>query len=1266
MQLIFFLLALYVAGILFILPFWTIKKIAGLSKKNQELKLWIGNLEYEIRKLRAANPHDAAESKPERPATPPVVGKAVPPPPVAIPPAVAEWWTERPEPPPPKTPAPAGNFPVREEPPGKPFVPEAVPTLRLPEIPEPEPVAPAPQGPTWFDSINWEQFMGAKLFAWLGGLALFLALAFFVKYSFEHDLIPPALRVAIGFVLGAGFVVGGLKISREKYAITSQTLMAVGIVSLYAVTFSCRSIYHFEFFGPVPTFLLMSLITATAFILAVRLEAQVIAILGILGGFLTPALLSTGVDNPAGLFGYIAVLDLGLAAVALHRRWFYLVPLGAAGTVIMMAGWAGKFFVPEKTLTAMAVNIGFCALFIGTVEAARRLDRSSSMVLRTAIALTAIAFCFAWYFLGFPGIASRTTLFFGYIILISAGVFFLAWRERQDWLVAGTAGISVLMLMRWTSETFSGFRTPVTMTACLVFCAIYLSVYLFARRRKRGSQPVLWAAVGLPAVALGFAAFFLGSPEAAARTGLFFSFVFVVSLFLFVLAWLEGQGRLIAGVAGITALLMIRWAGRTFRPEQAPVVVTVCLVFCAIYFVVYLIARHWQRASLPVLWAAVGLPFVNMAFALFLMKHHAVSASPGLLFLFIVASDGFLLLIAWLDDRLPKLHLVAGLTVFGLLSTWTAGHLNNALLPWALAIYLVFAALHTVFPLLLERKRPASAPTWWSQLFPPLALLLMLLPIFKLESVSFLLWPAILLVDLIAVGLAVLSASTLSVAAVLFLTLVATGLTLFRIPVASGLDLPLLLVIGGFTVFFFAASLWLARRPANSVPASGGQPSAIFGDPRVHLPAFASLLPFLLLIMACARLSVPDPSAVFGLGLLLVVLTLGLTVILLPAKTRQETGNPTDEQSGGRQAGVEWLPACSLAGLAALELVWHSRHFSPAAAGGPLAWYIGFYAVFAGYPFLFRRGFSRFTAPWAVAAMSGLAQFWMVYQAIKTGWPGAHPFLGAVPALFALAPLVSLVVILRTVAVDNPKRLNQLAWFGGAALVFITLIFPIQFERQWLTVAWALEGAALIWLFHRVPHPALRATGVVLLVTAFVRLALNPAVLGYHVRGDIAIFNWYLYAYGLATAALFVSARLLAPPRQEVLGLNAPPLLSTLGTILAFLLLNIEIADFFTAPEASIPAFKFSGNFARDMSYTIGWALFALGLLAAGIWQKARAARYAAIALLSVALLKLFFHDLARLEALYRIGALLAVAMIAMLASFAYQRFLPNNENSSS
>ena len=158
--------------------------------------------------------------------------------------------------------------------------------------------------------------------------------------------------MAIGFLAGLGLLVGGVVMSRKNFAVLSQTLCATGVVILYAVTFACRSIYHFEFFGPLPTFLLMALITATAFLLAVRLNALVVAILGMLGGFLTPILLSTGQDNPLGLFGYIAILDAGLIVVALDRRWHFLAALAALGTAIMQIGWAGKFFVSGNISTA--------------------------------------------------------------------------------------------------------------------------------------------------------------------------------------------------------------------------------------------------------------------------------------------------------------------------------------------------------------------------------------------------------------------------------------------------------------------------------------------------------------------------------------------------------------------------------------------------------------------------------------------------------------------------------------------------------------------------------------------------------------------------------------------------------------------------------------------------------------------------------------------------------------------------------------------------
>jgi len=364
---------------------------------------------------------------------------------------------------------------------------------------------------------------------------------------------------------------------------------------------------------------------------------------------------------------------------------------------------------------------------------------------------------------------------------------------------------------------------------------------------------------------------------------------------------------------------------------------------------------------------------------------------------------------------------------------------------------------------------------------------------------------------------------------------------------------------------------------------------------------------------------------------------------------------------------LDLLPAVALVSVLTLEHAWHFEHFDPAYAALPLVWYLGFYALFTIFPFIFQHKFASKTVPWTAAALAGPLHFYLVYDVIRSAYPSVVP--GLVPAAFGLPALLGLSVVLKRTPLTSAARNAQLALFGGAALFFITLIFPIEFDRQWITVGWALEGAALCWFFHRVSHPGLRLAGLALLLIVFVRLAFNPAVLSYHPRAAFSVFNWYLYTYGIAAACMFTAARLLAPPRNLVLSRSVRPLLNTLGTVLAFSIVNIEIADYFSPPGAAALTFQFSGNFARDMSYSIAWALFALLLLIIGMRKRAAPARYAGLGLLGITVVKLFFHDLSQLDQLYRIGAFIVVAVIAILASFLYQRFLAatekNNESRS-
>ncbi|MBL8994091.1 MAG: DUF2339 domain-containing protein, partial [Spirochaetia bacterium] len=246
------------------------------------------------------------------------------------------------------TPAPASRpepvqiKPASPAPEEKPVLPKPIPKT----VSEPVNAAPTRDPISSFfnrvfsGEIHWEQFLGVKLFAWIGGLVLFLAVAFFVKYSFDQGLLSPAVRVTLGFLLATSLIVSSLFVPRPRFNVLAQTFAAAGILILYADLFSSHALY--DFIPSVPTFLLMILTTAVAFLLAIRLEAQVVAVLGLAGGFLTPPLLSTGHDNPLGLFSYIALLNLGLLSVSLWKRWNYLVLLAAAGTFLMEWGWTAK------------------------------------------------------------------------------------------------------------------------------------------------------------------------------------------------------------------------------------------------------------------------------------------------------------------------------------------------------------------------------------------------------------------------------------------------------------------------------------------------------------------------------------------------------------------------------------------------------------------------------------------------------------------------------------------------------------------------------------------------------------------------------------------------------------------------------------------------------------------------------------------------------------------------------------------------------------
>jgi len=191
-----------------------------------------------------------------------------------------------------------------------------------------------------------EQLIGGSLFNWLGIIAVSLTVGFFLKYAFDNDWIGQRGQVLFGAVAGGGILFAAEALRARGYRSYAYVLSGGGILILYLTVYAARVFY--ELVGVLPAFLLMIAVTTTAVLLAARYHAYPIAVLGLIGGFMTPALLSTGVDNQIGLFGYVALLDSGVLALAYFKRWRSLNHMAFYATALTFAGWAAAYYEDWK------------------------------------------------------------------------------------------------------------------------------------------------------------------------------------------------------------------------------------------------------------------------------------------------------------------------------------------------------------------------------------------------------------------------------------------------------------------------------------------------------------------------------------------------------------------------------------------------------------------------------------------------------------------------------------------------------------------------------------------------------------------------------------------------------------------------------------------------------------------------------------------------------------------------------------------------------
>jgi uncharacterized membrane protein len=311
-----------------------------------------------------------------------------------IPPAPQAATAAAAEPPPPQ----AAEH-VAAQPAATPAQPPATPTK-----PAPPPGKPA---------RDLEALLTMRWGVWLGSAALLFAGVFLVRYAAEQGLLGPATRCALAALLGFALIAGAEWLKRHEGPAVAGPfrvdqapagLAAGGTAILFGASYGAGPYY--DLLPPLLAFAFMAAASLIGLAASLR-YGQLTAAVGIVGAFVTPALVATNDTSVPGLFAYLFVVSAAALLVVRHTAWTWLgwatTIAGAVWVCLAAVGnapdpWAAAAFVPA----AAALNL----LLLPAAALDHRVGRRLSWVPFAALGAAGLVLEAL-----VPGVAPRAALF---------------------------------------------------------------------------------------------------------------------------------------------------------------------------------------------------------------------------------------------------------------------------------------------------------------------------------------------------------------------------------------------------------------------------------------------------------------------------------------------------------------------------------------------------------------------------------------------------------------------------------------------------------------------------------------------------------------------------------------------------------------------------------------------------------------------------------------------------------------------------------------
>jgi uncharacterized membrane protein len=257
---------------------------------------------------------------------------------------------------------------VREEP--VVVIPEAKVESPRPVEPPPAPRPVLPPTPARYypprqlrPPIDWEWFIGRRALGWIAAVLVVFATAFFLRYAIENQWIGALGRVSLAALGGMGLVYGGWRYDRRGWRLFAAMLTSAGLVLFYLSTYTSFGFYNLVPRPAASAFLVV--IVAESMVLALLYDSMPLGLVAILGGLLTPVLMTSEHDQYLALFTYLVILNVGVVLLALRRDWPAVATVALLGTHVLFWMWYQQYDHPEKRPAALAFHVVIYALFLG-------------------------------------------------------------------------------------------------------------------------------------------------------------------------------------------------------------------------------------------------------------------------------------------------------------------------------------------------------------------------------------------------------------------------------------------------------------------------------------------------------------------------------------------------------------------------------------------------------------------------------------------------------------------------------------------------------------------------------------------------------------------------------------------------------------------------------------------------------------------------------------------------------------------------------------